>query len=490
MANGIQMTYYLKINKIEGICYIPELRNIKWNFQQSIQIMKRYGSKNLSEEVGVCEYLDYDYKAFAQLNYDEALQLKQNTATPGVKNCMRNAIRLSENTTRYRNLDIPFCHSSILGYRMFLLKNLSFMIGSIVFGILGDVFGRKKISVIVAILWTLSTVCLSSLPDFGASEIFFVATNCFNKSLDLLTYINLLEISPKKIRFFAVLTFYGRIVVFVFLTRFSDLLNFDWNILLHICFCFALVSLFHCWYIPESPRWLINHSKYKDALEVMKEIIGYVPNEILFEDEGTDTIIYWDIFINSFRYLRKRKIKTMTIMILFSAVVGFIEETQVLRILQSKIDARGAIVVSTSRIVSFFYAMMLFGAFGKKYGLFCTLMSITFVSYVVICFRDSSSNIDIRVNAFLLMTTCSAEMLVYAYLPDLFPTFLRCTTLGMIFFFSSIARIITVELIDWTEVMRTNVYIIFFVISLPGFFILKLPDTTLADLLTTRLFRV
>lgn len=81
-------------------------------------------------------------------------------------------------------------------------------------------------------------------------------------------------------------------------------------------------------YVPESPRWLINKSKYKEALKVMEEIIGYVPNEILFEDEGSETPFSCRIFWDMLRYLRKRKIKIVLILTTMSAIIGFVYKIQ------------------------------------------------------------------------------------------------------------------------------------------------------------------
>lgn len=118
--------------------------------------------------------------------------------------------------------------------------------------------------------------------------------------------------------------------------------------------------------------------------------------------------------------------------------------------------------------------------------------------------------IDTYSNAILILNAVTAQKFLLSYLPDLLPTFLRCTGVGFAFSMFSVLETITIAFIDWEVSIyfdfryscyfiysvyfqiaaKYYLYLIFLIFSLPGFFVLKLPDTTHADLPTVRLFRV
>ncbi|XP_044758388.1 solute carrier family 22 member 16-like [Coccinella septempunctata] len=488
-AGGVQMTYYTIINDVQGICFIPELKNNNWTYQEVLTVTTTYGPE-LTERLKRCEYFDLDYATFANVSFQDALKLKKEAGLRKVKTCHEGDILLSTHSSKYHTVDTPFCYAKEIAKRMLIMNTGPHIICAVFFGILGDLFGRKKVASVATILWSTCSMCLAVLPSIGILQLFFFAASCgFQVAASLLTYVNLVEICHKKIRFFTVLTLYGYTLGFLVCTRFADLLNFSWTYLQYISFSFTVCALFHCFYIPESPRWLINKSRYREALKVMEEIIGYIPNEILFEDEGSETPFSCRIFWDMMRYLRKRKIKIVVILTLINAIIGFVNKTQVWRIMQSEVPLKTTVVASASDLLSVPYALIVYAALGKKYGLFWAFLSMNFTSFVTLCLQDTMP-IDIYANAILILNAVTAQKFLFSYLPDLLPTFLRCTGLGIAISMYALMETITVAFIDWEMAKQNYVYLIFLIFSLPGFFILKLPDTTHADLPTVRLFRI
>ncbi|XP_045462931.1 solute carrier family 22 member 5-like isoform X7 [Harmonia axyridis] len=388
-GGGVQMTYYTIINDIEGICYIPEFNNTNWTYYEIAKITTEYG-QNSSARLNTCEYFDLDYNEFAKISFNEALKLKEGMSLNKVKTCFGGYILLSDLSSKYHTVDTPFCHAREIAKRMSLLSSGPYVVSCIFFGFLADLFGRKIIATITTILWIFCAFCSVIVPSISIAQlILFSASRFFQIAADLVTYVNLLEICHKKIRFLTVLTLYGYTIGFLICTRFADHLNFSWTYLQYISFSFALFALFHCFYVPESPRWLINKSKYKEALKVMEEIIGYVPNEILFEDEGSETPFSCQIFWDMSKYLRKRKIKIVIILAIIGVIIGFVYQTQ------------------------------------------------------------DTSSIDVYANAILILNAVTARKFLLSFLPDLLPTFLRCSGLGIACSMQSLMETITVAFIDW-----------------------------------------
>ncbi|KAL3275764.1 hypothetical protein HHI36_020509 [Cryptolaemus montrouzieri] len=487
-GSSYRMTYYSIINDVEGTCYVPELSNNNWTFGEIENITKKYGFE-LAKELDRCEYFAYNYSVFFNKSYLQAYELKKTMGRHTVLSCAGKDILLSLHSSKYHTVNTPFCHAKEFAKKMVVLKTTSYTVGSIFFGVLGDLFGRRKVSIIVAVLWATCALLLALAPNLDMSQVFYSASCCFFVAADFLTYVNLLEICHKKIRFFTVLTLYGYIAGFIVCTRFADHLHFSWLYLQYISFCFTLIAVFHCWYVPESPRWLINKSKYKGALKVMEEIIGYVPNEILFEDEGSETPFSFKTIGHMCRYLRKRKLKIITILGVMNTIIGFVNETQVWRLMHTKYPLKATIVAASADLLSLPYILIIYAAFGKKYGLFWTFIFLNVTSFITLCLKDIRTT-ETNSSAIVILNAVTAQKFVYIYLPDLMPTFLRCTGIGIAATLSSIARTITVQFINWEEATKNYIYLIFLIFSLPGFFVLKLPDTTHADLPTTRLFRV
>ncbi|XP_045462926.1 solute carrier family 22 member 2-like isoform X3 [Harmonia axyridis] len=428
-GGGVQMTYYTIINDIEGICYIPEFNNTNWTYYEIAKITTEYG-QNSSARLNTCEYFDLDYNEFAKISFNEALKLKEGMSLNKVKTCFGGYILLSDLSSKYHTVDTPFCHAREIAKRMSLLSSGPYVVSCIFFGFLADLFGRKIIATITTILWIFCAFCSVIVPSISIAQlILFSASRFFQIAADLVTYVNLLEICHKKIRFLTVLTLYGYTIGFLICTRFADHLNFSWTYLQYISFSFALFALFHCFYVPESPRWLINKSKYKEALKVMEEIIGYVPNEILFEDEGSETPFSCQIFWDMSKYLRKRKIKIVIILAIIGVIIGFVYQTQVWRVMETDFPLKATIVAASADLLSLPYALIVYAALGKKYGLFWTFISLNFTSFVTLCLHDTSS-IDVYANAILILNAVTAR-------------------LGIACSMQSLMETITVAFIDW-----------------------------------------
>lgn len=57
--------------------------------------------------------------------------------------------------------------------------------------------------------------------------------------------------------------------------------------------------------------------------------------------------------------------------------------------------------------------------------------------------------IDTYSNAILILNAVTAQKFLLSYLPDLLPTFLRCTGVGFAFSMFSVLETITIAFIDW-----------------------------------------
>lgn len=153
------------------------------------------------------------------------------------------------------------------------------IIGATGAGALSDRFGRKKILMMVALLYTLSAV-LSALPKIYLELIVarFIGGLAVGAS-SVLSPMYISEISPARIRGRLVSLNQFTIVSGILLTYFSNWLLVDigpnnWRWMFGVEAIPAGIFLLLLCFVPESPRWLAKQGRRDNALAVLTKING------------------------------------------------------------------------------------------------------------------------------------------------------------------------------------------------------------------------
>ncbi|HVB28549.1 MAG TPA: MFS transporter [Terriglobia bacterium] len=156
---------------------------------------------------------------------------------------------------------------------------IGIMVGALLFGYLADRFGRRKLFILTLLLYAGFTVVSALSPGYYFFMVFRFLTaigvgaeySAINAAIG--------EIIPARFRGRAnatVMNFWpvGAIVAALLSLYFINLLppSVGWRFAFGLG---AVVALFTLWarrILPESPRWLIEHGRRKEALEVMQQI--------------------------------------------------------------------------------------------------------------------------------------------------------------------------------------------------------------------------
>ncbi|CAF1291039.1 unnamed protein product [Rotaria sp. Silwood1] len=157
---------------------------------------------------------------------------------------------------------------------------LGYMVGSLVFGILSDKFGRRPIMGVSFVVITLASFMCAFAPHsklrFEISYAFFVFGRfllaCAIRGVGLTGFVIGVEIVGPKQRLFT-----GIVIEYFFAGGELVLLGFaymirSWQLLNTALAILSIPFLFFYFVIPESPRWLISKGHYEHAERILRRI--------------------------------------------------------------------------------------------------------------------------------------------------------------------------------------------------------------------------
>lgn len=162
------------------------------------------------------------------------------------------------------------------------------MFGNIVAGPLSDAFGRKKLLIITAMLFTISAVWSALATDYVSFVIARIIGGVGIGGAILIAPIYIAEIAPPKLRGSLVSLNQLNIVLGISVAYFSnyflkDLDGESWRWMLGVEAFPAILYFFALFAVPRSPRWLIQHL---NEVTIAKKILVRIGGE-----EFADTTI-------------------------------------------------------------------------------------------------------------------------------------------------------------------------------------------------------
>lgn len=192
------------------------------------------------------------------------------------------------------------------------------MIGALSAGKPSQVFGRKKMLLVTAVVFLLSTLGCAFASDFYFFVVFRIVAGVSVGAASMLSPLYISEIAPaqyrgKLVSFNQLATFTGQALAFV-----SNKLLFDyicklnhsiggwactdvWRLMLGVMAIPSGLFLFFLIFVPESPRWLVINGQREKALKVLEKMDSKVNaasalQDIIFSVEHVVTSKFSDLF--------------------------------------------------------------------------------------------------------------------------------------------------------------------------------------------------
>jgi sugar porter (SP) family MFS transporter len=183
--------------------------------------------------------------------------------------------------------------------------------GSLIAGIPAKKYGRKKVLMVIAVIYLLSAIGCASISTWILFVMFRFIGGMAVGASSVVGPMYIAEISPANLRGRLAGSFQLNIVAGIFIAYLTNFLfvgvgDNSWRWMLGIMVIPALAFLILLRYIPESPRWLILNNRDAEAVPVMEKLgeqnvsatIQAIRNsvaehkEVLFQKKYTKPITY------------------------------------------------------------------------------------------------------------------------------------------------------------------------------------------------------
>lgn len=160
------------------------------------------------------------------------------------------------------------------------------MAGALLGGPLSDRFGRRRLVLLVALVFTVGALGQALSPDVNTMLVFRLLLGLAVGGASSLVPVYVAELAPARLRG-------GLMVFFQFMVAFGQLIAYltgylltgpgSWRWVFGLGIVPALVCLVGMVFMPETPRWLLKRGREQDARMVLERVVDGGPKEV--EDE-------------------------------------------------------------------------------------------------------------------------------------------------------------------------------------------------------------
>lgn len=146
-----------------------------------------------------------------------------------------------------------------------------YLLGSLLMGYLCDRWGRRTVAVWSTVLILVVGVAMTTIPVFWVFISLRLLFCIFIMGIYVPTFIISLEVSSPKLRSMAAILFILPWAIgYMILPGIAYVVR-SWQRLQAVLISPYVPLLAYYWLLPESPRWLIQQGRFKDALELLSE---------------------------------------------------------------------------------------------------------------------------------------------------------------------------------------------------------------------------
>ena len=330
----------------------------------------------------------------------------------------------------------------------FAVSNLMIacVIGALLAGPIADWTGRKKVLILCAVLFTISTI-LSALPRSFTELV--IARFIGGMGVGMASVVSpmyIAEISPAKIRGRLVALNQLAIVVGILLSYLSNWLLVDtginnWRYMLVAEILPAITFLVGLFFIPESPRWLTKEGLEKEALDVLNVVAGAANSDHELQ-EIKKSLAEKSTSLKELLHPSLRRVLIVGILFsLFAHITGI--DTIIyygpIIFLESGFKTDSALLASVmigiTNLIFTFVGMAMVDKAGRKFLLLVGLAGMG-ISMMLVGFCMQSDIISAKWTLLWIMTyiasfAMSIGVVIWVYLSEIYPTRVRGQALSV-----------------------------------------------------------
>ncbi|XP_033177610.1 organic cation transporter protein-like isoform X2 [Bombus impatiens] len=254
--NGMHSMSYIFIAETPTHwCAIPSLTAANWTDEEI---------RNISSTTS-CTMYDYNYEDFAYIGFEKALEYKMSNPLPKSISCeVRSFANDIDGTSLVQDWDLV-CDKTAARSSTHMALSLGKLLGSALFGVIADKYGRKICYVIGIIMLITSGPAGAIVPWYWGFIISRVVNGASHAAIQYSSFTTLTEVANEKHRQWMGIAYnVGYATGIVIVPGVAYLLH-EWRYIQLAISLPALLLLIHLWLMPESPRWLIAHNRRQEA---------------------------------------------------------------------------------------------------------------------------------------------------------------------------------------------------------------------------------
>nr|XP_024216765.1 solute carrier family 22 member 5-like isoform X2 [Halyomorpha halys] len=306
--NSVHLTSYTFLGGNPSFfCNVPELVEANWTKEQ----IREISSPGLEKQS--CVQYAWNYSLLKEMGFKEALDYFNRSPKPDVIKC-KNYIYNEEvfHQTVVSEWDLV-CDNAPLSSTVQGAVAIGKFFGAITFGLFSDRFGRKKIFVFSCLLYAIAGNVAAFVKSYAMFIMFRVLIGLAGAGVLDACYTIILELTVKSYRACLGNMFnLGFSLGMVYLPV-AAYLTSNWRQLELAISVPMFLFIIHCWFMPESPRWLITTGNFDKAAKILgkeheldfKEIARCPPEEP--QSVLDQVCIFWKRYLELFSSLELTK---------------------------------------------------------------------------------------------------------------------------------------------------------------------------------------
>lgn len=310
------------------------------------------------------------------------------------------------------------------------------VVGSMIAGMPAKKYGRKKVLIVIAIMYLLSAVGCASFSAWALFILFRFAGGLAVGASSVVGPMYISEISPPHLRGRLAGSFQLMIVTGIFIAYLTNFLFIDlgddsWRWMLGIMVVPSLLFLILLRGIPESPRWLILNGRDAEAIPVMKKLNEPDPSKAI-ENIRSSVATHKE---NLFRARYAKPILYAVLLAMFNQLSGINAIIYYApRIFEmagfDKADAYlQPVYIVGSNLLFTLLAMQLIDRFGRKtlllIGSVGMIVFLALTGYALGGTDGGGSNVLIYLIGFIAFFAFSQGAVIWVFIAEIFPNAVR-----------------------------------------------------------------
>lgn len=374
------------------------------------------------------------------------------------------------------------------------------MVGSVVFGVIADRFGRKT-TLLVALLFafTLAT-CLPFIPIYPVFLVMRLIIGGSYQGMYQTSFVMSVEFVGKTKRalcgmFVSVFFAIGEVIlgIIAYFVR-------DWNLLQLVISVPPVCFLSYYWLIPESPRWMLSHQRLAGAKRVLERIAQSnhksLPYDILNADEsdivkdGIDSVYEQQNISSSegegyhsmLDLFRTPRIRWRSINIFFNWLMNTVAYYGITMSTPSLggNEFWNFVIISAVEIPSYIFGMLVLDRWGRRMPL-CACMIVGGIAGTCNALVPTTPDYNWLSIVLALIGKFGASAafgIIYVFSAELFPTVIRNNGIGLSSMIGHAGGVVAPYIATLSSVNKSLPLVIFGACSLAsGIASITLPET-------------